>query len=153
MVNYQNSKIYKLVSKNTGSTYIGSTCTPLNLRLNKHRSDFHNCPDKSMTSKICFRDGEVGIFLIEDYPCNNKKELHEREKYFIKNMECVNKNIPNRSRHEWYIDNRDKVLSYKAEVIVCECGKKATRSHIQRHKKSNIHKKLLQEKTTNYISI
>ena len=30
------------------------------------------------------------IELIENYPCNNKKELNRREDHFIQNFNCIN---------------------------------------------------------------
>jgi len=29
--------------------------------------------------------------LVEDFPCNSRKELEARESYYINNFECINK--------------------------------------------------------------
>ena len=40
MVDYQNSKIYKIECTTTGDTYIGSTTKPLDQRLQSHVEDY-----------------------------------------------------------------------------------------------------------------
>ena len=34
------------------------------------------------------------IELIENFPCNNREELHAREGYHIQQTECINKATP-----------------------------------------------------------
>jgi len=45
--------------------------------------------------------------LIEDFSCKRSEELHARERYWIENTECVNKNIPTRTDKEYYQDNKE----------------------------------------------
>jgi hypothetical protein len=40
------------------------------------------------------------IELIEDFPCNSKKELHRQEGVYIRNNDCVNKCIAGRPKEE-----------------------------------------------------
>ena len=47
-----------------------------------------------MTSFKTIKGGDYKIMLIENYPCQNNKKLHAREKYYIEKINCVNKNIP-----------------------------------------------------------
>ena len=106
MVNYQDAKIYKLVGG--GLTYYGSTCNELYKRLWSHKSNFNKCK-----SKLLFDSGDkVEIILIEKYPCNDKMELHKRERYYIENNDCINKFIPTRTDKEYREDNKDKIKEY-----------------------------------------
>ena len=105
MPNYQNSKIYKLVSNISNDIYIGSTVNKLSHRLNQHKDISSTC-----TSKQLFTNNAViQIILIEMFPCNSKAELKAREHYYITNLICINKRIPfitnivvvNRNQIEW----------------------------------------------------
>ena len=53
-------------------------------------------------------NNDYKIPLIESYPCDNKDELLEREKQFIRRIDCVNKVLPKRTRKEYNMDNKDK---------------------------------------------
>jgi hypothetical protein len=45
-----------------------------------------------MTSFKILKYGNYQIQLVENYPCKNSKELHAREKYYIKKTNCIDKN-------------------------------------------------------------
>ena len=107
MVNYQQSKIYKIVSPNTNKCYVGSTTQSLNERFSSHK--YYMNDYKSTTSKKILELGDYSIELLELYPCNSKKELHERERYYIENLDCVNINMPSRTRQEYCIDNKESI--------------------------------------------
>lgn len=79
---YQNGKIYRLICEN-GHYYYGSTIQKLYIRLNHHK-----CSSKTDTRKVYSYINKIGwdkvkIELIENYPCNSKTELNEREEYYI----------------------------------------------------------------------
>ena len=95
MNKYQKSKIYKIVCNITNEVYIGSTITKLNRRLYKHTSPTNNCISKNIISR-----GNYDIELIENYPCENKEQLHIREKHFITTMDCINIRIPAQTGNE-----------------------------------------------------
>ena len=109
MPDYQKGKIYKLIGY--GKTYYGSTTQLLCQRKTGHKRSYKNHRD--CKSKEIFELGDdVDIVLVESYPCNNKEELHKRERYYIENFECVNKIIPTRTIKEWREDNKDKIKQY-----------------------------------------
>lgn len=116
-MDYKNGKIYKLVNRN-GMIYIGSTCQSLTKRKCVHKSDYNaylKGNSKSMTTSIeLFKNDPNGvdIVLIEKYPCNDKMELHKRERYWIECMDCINKIIPTRTKKEYLKDNADKIKEY-----------------------------------------
>ena len=44
-----------------------------------------------------------------------KWELREQERHLIEYQTCVNENIPNRTKAEWYQANREKIKEYQTE--------------------------------------
>ncbi len=136
---YSKGKIYKLCSKIINDNeeqliYIGSTIEPyLCNRLCKHKAKYKRClnefNDYISSYKLFEKYGinGVSIILIENYPCNSKQELEAKERWYIENNICVNKNIPTRTEQEYnaenkeiikmkkkefYIENKDKILEY-----------------------------------------
>ena len=112
MVNYQNAKIYKIVNDELNFTYYGSTCNTLTKRLSGHKSDYLR--GKTCSSLILFQtETKPKIFLVEKFPCKDKSELHQRERFYIENNECINKVIPNRTKREYQLNNHEKYLKYQ----------------------------------------
>ena len=90
---YNQGKIYRIICDD-GHYYIGATTQNLNLRFNNHKS-----LSKTGLNKVYLYINEIGwdnarIELIENYICNNKKELNEHEKIHITQSkgdpECLN---------------------------------------------------------------
>lgn len=108
MVNYANSKIYKIICNKSGSMYIGSTTCKLCVRLSQHRKLFKE--GLSGTSKLVLQNGDYNIFLLEDFPCERKEQLLARERYYIETLDCVNKKVPLRTQAEWYKENKDRLI-------------------------------------------
>jgi hypothetical protein len=105
MPDYSKGKIYKLTSSNSNDIYIGSTVLNLCKRKGHHISNYKGFllnKKPYMTSfKIIELGGDIDICLLEEYPCNNKEQLHQRERFHIENNICVNKNIPSRPKNEY----------------------------------------------------
>jgi len=122
MVNYQNGKIYKIepnCDHEEGEIYIGSTAKKyLSQRMDTHRSSYNQWKIGKRTLTKSFKLFEkyglenCEIILIENYPCNIKEELLAREKYYVKSLKCMNKNMPGRTSKEYYIDNKEKIKLY-----------------------------------------
>ena len=150
MPNYENSMIYKIVNDEMPNiVYYGSTCNTLTKRFSEHKSK-NDC-----SSKKLFEFGKAQIILVEKFPCNDKTELTKRERFYIENNECLNKQIPNRTKKEyyqdnkehllttskeWYEANKEKINEQKKEAHDCECGGKYTRRHRAVHFKTEKHK-------------
>jgi len=112
--------IYSLTCSNPNLIYYGSTTKKLNDRLTCHKYDFKN--NNCVSSKILFEWGNVKINMIEEIEYENKQELLERESYYIRNLKCINKIIPYKtkeelksSKKEYYCDNRKKILTHRKE--------------------------------------
>ena len=86
MNKYQFGKIYKLVSKETQLFYIGSTTNELIERFYSHKSTYKCRPNEGRKSYNILKFNDCEIKLIENYPCNNKAELKDRERYYIINL-------------------------------------------------------------------
>jgi hypothetical protein len=99
-MDYKNGKIYRLVCNVTGLQYIGSTTQPLSKRMYTHKSSYKRDID-TCSSKEVLDNGDFDIILIENFPCENKEELHKRERYYIESTNCVNKRIPTRGQKEY----------------------------------------------------
>jgi hypothetical protein len=147
-VDYNNSKIYKIVCNVTGLVYIGSTCqSALATRLSEHRRKYKLFLNQKYTFVTSFKvleNNNYDIILIEQYPCNSKQELHKKERFYIESIKCVNKYIPNRTIKEYYNDNREKIKEKMNKKFDCECGSNYTTNHKARHYKSLKHIKYCQ---------
>ncbi len=119
---YSQGKIYKIVCNKTGLVYIGSTCKTLEKRLKGHVNDCKRYLDKKshhlISSIYVIFSNDYKIELIEDYPCNNRKELLQREYYYIDNIECINTHRNSMNSYEFNI-HREKIL----DLLVAKCGK------------------------------
>lgn len=118
MPDYQKAKIYKIWSPSKNLFYYGSTTQTLAQRLAKHLSNYKyytkdNTKTSYMTSFLILECEDYKIELIEDYPCNNKEQLHKKEGEYIKNNECVNMVVAGRGNKEYYQDNIDKIKEKK----------------------------------------
>lgn len=130
---YQKAKIYEIIDNTNGNVYIGSTTKSLKVRLTKHENSCKAWNDGKRRKIMSFdiiNNGDYEIKLIEDFPCNSKKELEEREKFFIESRVCINRNIPHRTRKEtydadnekrkeakkqWYQQNKARILAERKE--------------------------------------
>jgi len=164
MPNYQNGKVYKIISLSNPDIlpYYGSTTQRLCSRMVEHRNVYKKNPCKSKSLIEC---GDAKIVLIENYPCNSREELSKKEAEYILNNDCCNKQIPNRTPKEWreehhdkirendkkyyeenrdkirertkqyYLQNRDKILERNS----CVCGGKYSKLYKTKHLKTNKH--------------
>ena len=110
--NFQNGKICSIRSHQTEKIYIGSTTQTLVGRL-RHHKQIETRFKKN--SQQIIDGGSYDMILLEDYPCENRNELHKREKYYIENNNCINKKIPTRTRLEYRDTNRDIILGKNRE--------------------------------------
>lgn len=118
---YSKAKIYKIVDSGYNECYYGSTVQPLSKRMGQHREKYHLYKDGKfalMTSFNLFDKyglENCKIELVENYECKSKEELHQREAYWIRNNNCVNKFIPTRTKKEHYEDNKEEISKNKKE--------------------------------------
>jgi hypothetical protein len=93
--------IYKIIDNTSDRIYIGSTTKTLQQRLSNHKRHYKSyLAGKStnyMTSFKILKNDDYGIELLEEVHFQNKRQLHERECYFIIKYadNAVNKCKPN----------------------------------------------------------
>ena len=100
MTDYSKSKIYKIVCNKTGLIYYGSTTKKINTRLKEHEARFKKNNGGKYTCYKILENNDYKIELVEDVRCETKNQLREREAYYIRNYDCINKVIPGRTRKE-----------------------------------------------------
>jgi hypothetical protein len=150
MVNYENSKVYKIepvVEHLEEDIYIGSTTKKyLSQRMDTHRRGF-KCWKNGKRTKVMSFDlfdkygvENCQIILLETVNCNTKDELLAREAHYIKTLKCVNKCIPNRTYKEWYdynkqeITEKNKKYKEKHKVKIVEYQKQYRNDNIEKLK-------------------
>jgi len=125
MVNYKNSIIYKLCCRDPDikDIYIGSTT---NFRTRKHDHK-KICENKTGTYKNAhfyvyqfIREhggwNNWDMVEVEKYECNDRKELHCRERYHIEQLGAgLNKNIPTRTHKEYMEENKERLNKQRKE--------------------------------------
>jgi hypothetical protein len=111
--------IYKIVCNETGEVYYGSTTKPtLNIRISGHKCSFKRWKEGKtnyMTSFQILERGNYSYSLIETVECEDRKQLEQRERYYIENNECINKNIVGRTVKEWYDANNEYLKFYRKQ--------------------------------------
>jgi len=144
---YTRGKIYKIVCNETNEVYYGSTIQKyVSDRISRHKNR-KNCRSRQILDR-----NNYYYELIEDYSCNNKKELETRERWYIENNECINKFIPTRTKKEYYENNKETMVEKQKEYyqqnkeriaerdkqkITCDiCGFIGNKKQLKRHQKT-----------------
>jgi hypothetical protein len=149
-------RIYKITSPQEEEyCYVGKTKKSLNIRFIQHKHNYK----KWLNGRYCHttsfdivKHPDAIIELVEDGL--DELQAAERERYWILQFNTVNKQIPGRTDSEWYqdnpdynkqyyIENREKILEYYSQKILCDCGCFVRRGGIARHKRSIKHQQQL----------
>ena len=145
MTDYSPGMIYRIVDKTTGKTYIGSTLNSLQNRLKRleaqHRS---HCKGKQAytTSFEVLKNGDYTISLVQDFPCETKADLLNREHYFITHTTNVsNKYRPNQVARCGGVQRymRAYMEEYMKKIMRCPCGGSYSAQNKTRHNRSQKH--------------
>tara|TARA_R110000850_G_scaffold256852_1_gene382792 strand:+ start:133 stop:603 length:471 start_codon:yes stop_codon:yes gene_type:complete len=143
--------IYKITDKDN-KIYYGTTSNSLKQRLQKHKGKGNGCNTRHMDKD------SMQIEMIEEhmfYEMDKIKQfIKDRESHYIRNFECINQIIPNRTRKESSIlyrkNNKPKITEHNAnyrlmnkdklsEVFHCACGSNYTYSNKTRHFRTQVH--------------
>jgi hypothetical protein len=130
---YQKGKIYKLyITGLEDYCYIGSTTTTLAQRYASHKGHAKSDTQKKTRATILFEQEEEPIIeLIEEYSCNSKLELENRERYWLAQFpDCVNKNIPTQDWKERWLKNREHNLQKHKEWV------ESNKEHIKKYEEA-----------------
>jgi hypothetical protein len=148
-----NGKIYKIVDNTNDNVYIGSTCCSLKTRLTKHKCAYKRFLKGLYGNTKSFnilKNNNYKIELLENCNIKTKDELLERERFYIENDNCLNKNIPGRYdkgcqqyHKQYYIDNKNELNIKKKEKFDCLCGGQYTYVNKSIHIKTSKHQNYL----------
>ena len=122
-MDYSKGKIYKIVDKTNDDIYIGSTIQTLLRRYQTHQI----FRDYDKKQKDC------EIILIEDYPCESKRQLEQREQYYLDNTECINRS--------------DAVMNIEKRRLASNNCNKKRREELRPYKNEWQNKRIRYEKT------
>ena len=149
MVNYANGKIYKIEAiGGEGDIYIGSTTKKyLSQRFDSHRYDFEGwklgCKNYNKVSSFEIFDtygiDNCHIVLLETCPCAIRDELRAIEAGHIRNTQCVNKNVPGRTKDMYRQEHKQINREQRAARVICECGASLSHATLTRHRKTQKH--------------
>jgi len=129
MPDYSKGKIYKIVvnTEEEYKPYVGSTCQELSQRMTDHRSSHKNWKEGKIKVKIASYDlfdkfgiENCQIILLEEYPCDSKMKLLQKEREWFDKIECCNKKKPFISKEEiieqmkeYYEDHKEEILEQR----------------------------------------
>ncbi len=136
VVNYKNSKIYKICSLKTDKIYIGSTTQPLYKRFGEHKKD-RNKKNTCKSNVLLNNYDDCKIVLIENIECNNKEELIKRERYYIDLYKdiIINKYIPLQTDKEYYENNKEKINEQTKKYY--ETNKEKRKEQMKKYREEN----------------
>ena len=171
MSDYKKGKIYKITNDFNDEVYVGSTCDTLIKRFSSHKRG--RTSEQLKHKPLYTLMNEIGherfrIQLIEEYSCEDKYQLTQREAYFIRQIGTMNKLLPFVSDTEalekkkiyrnsekrkaihkeeseiFYQQNKDKILEKNKEISKCVCGCELRKRDMPRHEKSKKHFQLME---------
>ena len=145
---FKNGKIYKITNNINNEVYVGSTCDILRKRFNTHTRQItqeskRNRPFYKLMNELgpdVFR-----IDLIEDYPCDDKQALRQREGYWIRQIGTLNEKIAGRTKKEYDNDNKEKIKEYREKT------KETTKEYMHQWYLHNKDKYKTSEKKKEYL--
>jgi hypothetical protein len=126
--------VYKITDKDA-KVYYGSTRYTLHKRLKEHLS----VGNKS-ASNIMDKDS-MTIEALEEYYFDtdtyNKKFMLQRERYYIENLECINRSIPTQTLKEYYSKQKHRDERKITATKYYENNKELHNKRNQEYKKRN----------------
>jgi len=145
-----NGKIYRILDNTNSSFYIGSTIKDLNTRLKGHETSARASADGyGLSSKQIIQNGDYEIQLLEACECLNRKDLLQREQYYMmlyprcinKNRACLSPEVKREISKQRYLNDKPAILEkkkiYDMKYIPCPCGSGYSLSHRARHLRTN----------------
>ena len=129
-------KVYKITCSETGKIYVGSTCRTLRRRLLEHYD--------GRKKTQCHNFVEPKIILLDI--TEDREEMLLSEKFFIQQLNPVNKYIPCQTnkekkeyKDEWYQQNKKRISDKGKVKINCECGMIISKCSLSKHLKTKFH--------------
>ena len=135
---------YKITSPSTNKVYVGSTKHDINERLQIHEANYRKFKDGKYNYTASFEILEFKdckIELLENKICQSKEERDMVECEFIVNTpNTVNKNLPGRTREQYYQDNKQEILIYQNQYY--RDNKEQRRQYYQDNKRRDYERQI-----------
>ena len=116
MNKYHNGKIYTVRCRTDNNLiYVGSTCQALYKRWHEHKKGIYNPNYENKLLYITMKEKGIDHFYIELYKevkCENKEQLCKAEGEIIREIGTLNQMVAGRTRHEYNIEEREKIQLY-----------------------------------------
>lgn len=128
-LDYQQSKIFILTSTQTDKVYIGGTVESLQFRYNAHLEEYKKKKPNVGPNTIFQYHPDVEITLIENYPCDTRLELRQRQQEIMNEYgdRCCN-------LQSAVFDKKNAKKKKRACPI---CNTDVTSSYMKQHQKTN----------------
>ena len=146
--------IYKIVNDENDLVYFGSTKLKLSQRMGIHKTMAKRY-EQGKSNKFCssyeiLKYKNPQIILVEETDCENREQLRARERYYIENCNCVNKNLPGRTKKQWEKDNPQSLVN-RQERFFAKIDKKQYMKESNRRYREKKKKEKEKEKEKNEI--
>mgnify|MGYP005996765703 CR=1 FL=1 len=134
---------YCLVCNITGEKYYGSSTKTLETRLNSHISKYNTCVSRQIIER-----GDYDIYQLGEY--ETELEAKMKEKWYINNKECINKNNvlvtdeEIKQYHKQYRENnKEEIKQYAKQYSkkYCENNKEEKKQYDKQYYENNKEKK------------
>jgi len=132
--------IYSIVCNETGEVYYGSTTKTADERSRKHYNSFNAWKEGKYDYCSSFQIIERGNYTVntvDTIDFETKKELHERERFWIENNECINRKLPaqtSEERKEYLLLFSRTEKRREQQRIWAENNKEKMREYARRHR-------------------
>lgn len=124
-------KIYKITCNETGEVYFGKTTKTLEQRLWQHKD--LSCISRQIILRNKYRIEQINSTFDEE-------ESVRLERLYIENNECINIQIPGRTKKEWCETNKEELSEYYKEWY--ELNKEKHSKNMKEYHKKNREKML-----------
>lgn len=126
--------IYSITSDKGDKVYIGRTSKKLYDRKSGHHYDYRN--NQYCSSSILFDDYGFDNCVFTALEECAKEQGAERERYYIQNTpNVVNKQLPGRTREEWFEENKEQLKERKK--VYTEANKEHKKETDKAYKEAN----------------
>lgn len=152
---FKNGKIYTIRNRNDDTLiYVGSTVQPLYKRLSQHKirsknPKYENYILYKKMNETDFNDWYIELF--EDFPCDRKEQLSQREGQIIRGIGTLNKRIEGRTDKEYYLDNKEKILVQSKEYYEINKEKVSERHKEYRDNNKDKMKEYYEDNKENFL--
>ena len=152
--------IYSIVCNETGKVYYGSTTQNVSERIRDHRSSLNSYLNgtrlNGCSSYEIIERNNYTVSTIETVEFEIKKELLERERFYIENNECINRHLPAQTAEERKEYNRQLSLSQTEKrkermKIWWENNKEKRREYSRRYREKMNGDENYKEKRREYV--